>query len=140
MGKKKLPKGSEISFSETAEGQSVDLFAERWYSLPFGKKIGLIDHEKLWWELHGASEQGYIYVNWMSAARTFYNNKPWIYKATTSYNQLSNGQSTATLKASELLGRSIQVATTSGSEESFFPQHLRSKHYHNGGGNERPAE
>jgi hypothetical protein len=138
MGKKKLPKGAEVSFSDTKEGQSVELFTEHWYSLPFGKKTGPIDHEKLWWELHGASDQGYVYVNWMSAARTFYNNKPWIYRATTLQNkQLGNGQPNATTKATDLLTRSIEVAVTPSTGKFIFPEHLKPKHHHYGGDSER---
>ena len=138
MGKLKLPKGAEIPFSDTVEGQSVDLFAEKWYSLPFGKKLGPIDHEKLWWELHGASDQGYVYVNWMSAARTFYNNKPWIYRATTPNNrQIGNGQSTATAKASDLLARSIEVAVNPATSKSIFPDHLRVQHNNDGGSSQQ---
>lgn len=136
MGKKKLPKGAEVPFSDTTEGQSIDLFAESWYALPFGKKTGPIDHEKLWWDLHAYSDQGGIYVNWMSAARTFYNNKPWVYRAITPQQaQLGNGtgQSTATAKASNLLARSIEAATVG----SIFPDHLRSKADHNGGDSQR---
>lgn len=113
---KKKRNNDEVSFEQTPEGADIEVFKRTWYELPFGKKTGQIDTEKLYWNLLSWSEQGNTYKNWMSAARTFYLRYPNQYQA--------NNGTRANTKAIEFGNSNHNVAEFRG-EEYFIPEHLR---------------
>ena len=105
-----------VAFSDTDEGRDYEVFESKWYSLPFGIETGRIDTRKLWWNLTSFSEQGNMYKNWMSAARTFYLNSPNKYKS-------NDGITIATQNAIQF-DRTNQIVSES-KLHSLIPEHLR---------------
>jgi hypothetical protein len=73
---KKRSKGLEVSFSQTDIGADFEEFVSQWQSKPFHKDHPHIDLKLLWYALHNYSDNGGVYINWLSAGRQFYINNP----------------------------------------------------------------